>query len=87
MNPPAAGGAACPSAGCTNCVNNRCQPACTTQNDCVDGTVCLMGACTLPNNTDSQVGQPCNADCEHCTTALDTEGFAQSICTLACTTD
>jgi subtilisin family serine protease len=86
LNPPAAG-AACPSASCANCMNNRCQPACTTQEDCLDGSLCVMGSCTLPTNSSTQVGQPCNADCEHCTTALDTEGFAQSICTLACTAD
>ncbi len=81
-------GAPCSAVGCLLCGdNNRCEVACTTQADCVDGTVCREGACKLPGVGSGDVGAPCTADCAHCTTTLDTEISEASICTMECRAD
>jgi len=81
-------GAVCTAPGCLGCgADNRCMVACTTQADCVDGTVCTTGACMSPTVLPTDLGAPCSSACEHCTSTIDTEGYEQSICTQACSAD
>jgi hypothetical protein len=85
-NPPEQGGPCTDS--CGDCDDlDRCLDICTTQDDCVRGTICDEGLCRFRAIDPTAVGEPCNDDCEFCVTALDTEFEEVSICTVECVED
>jgi MYXO-CTERM domain-containing protein len=83
-------GARCDQTGCDFCsIDGRCLSRCTTQADCLDGSVCnpALGACELPVDKPADFLSPCSADCAFCTPTLDTEFNSTSICTVECGSD
>ena len=83
-------GARCPAVPCAVCsAEGSCLTPCTTQSDCVDGSVCNVevGACELPREGRTDFLAPCNSDCTYCVTTLDTEFELTEVCSRECTTD
>ncbi|MEW5850389.1 MAG: S8 family serine peptidase, partial [Myxococcota bacterium] len=81
-------GAECTAPGCPACSpEGRCLVSCQTQADCVAGTICDNGACALPRVDPTTIGAPCSAECDYCTTTLDTELSPSDICTTTCAID
>ncbi len=98
---PGKAGGLCGENGCDFCsAELRCLDRCTSQSDCVDGTICntTLGACELPRDAPADLlsrcaSSPgdaacvCGADCAFCTPTLDTEFNPVDICTTSCATD
>ena len=83
-------GAFCNAVGCQFCsADHRCLERCTTQADCVDGSVCnaALGACELPRDRPADFLSPCSSDCAFCTPTLDSQFAPASICTISCASD
>lgn len=81
-------GARCDQANCALCSDdNRCLQACSTQDDCISGSVCVDGTCQLPTRSPTDIGAPCNAGCDFCTSTVDSQFGPAEICTTTCETD
>jgi uncharacterized protein (TIGR03382 family) len=85
---PLAQGGLCSDPECALCgTDGRCELICDKQEECPQGTVCSFGSCSAPRPAPTEVGQPCGADCEACTPAVDTEFVATDVCTGGCGVD
>ncbi|MGC6418860.1 MAG: S8 family serine peptidase, partial [Bradymonadia bacterium] len=91
VNDPPQSGALC-SKACGSCVDDRCAPPCTADEECSASTQCLpigggAKACLMTRPASALPGEPCAEDCEICVQAPDSEFVFQSICTEECADD
>ncbi len=87
-NVPVQGGAC--TDDCASCgPDGTCQMACTEQSECWPGTICDedSGACVSPAPGPGDTGEPCSAECDYCTPAIDTNIMVTDICTNTCETE
>ena len=71
-----------------SCVAGVCLDGCATQDDCVDGTVCVAAVCELPIDKPGSFLSPCDDDaCVACVNTFDSRFEAAQMCTIACTID